>query len=180
MKKSLIVLFSAAMLFTSCKDAEVKAYITEVKSMQEQLADIKQKYESTPSDSNGIMVAIVRNDLLNVKKHYIGADTTNIYLGNVLNSYKSIRKVFSSTAKSSRIITNAIPEEEKQLNDLLHDLETGNNDRTKYEAFVNTEKRNIAQLDTLTRIYHEKTIEQSNKFHTLKPVVDSLINTFNL
>lgn len=177
MKRILLACLALGLSFTSCKDKEIEKHLKEVESLQSTVDNIEERLKAVKDDSNGIIIAIVRDDLLTIKKHYIGPDTTNLALGSMLSNYKGIRKVFGRTAKEKKKIMNAIPEEREQLKNLHHDISNGANNREDYPSFVMKEKNNVAQLDTMSLLFERSVNETREIFHTLKPKVDSLIST---
>lgn len=177
MKHLFFTVLTLGIALISCKDQEIEKHLNEIKTLEASVDNIEARLETIKDDSNGIMVAIVRNDLLMIKKHYQGPDTTNIALGTMLTNYKSVRKIISKASKNKQKITKAIPEEREQLTNLYHDISEGVNNREEYPLFLMKERTNVAQLDTMSLLYQRSVTKTRNLFYTLKPRIDSIIST---
>ncbi|SFT66923.1 hypothetical protein SAMN05216474_1667 [Lishizhenia tianjinensis] len=177
MKQIFFAVLTLGITLVSCKDQEIEKHLSTLDELETSVDEISARMDAIKDDSNGIMIAIVRNDLTNIQKHYTGPDTTNIALGTMLTNYKSVRKIIAGAAKNKQKIDKAIPEEREQLSKLRHDIAEGVNDREAYGQFVLTEKTNVAQLDTMSLLYERSINKSRNLYYTLKPKVDSLIST---
>ncbi|MDX1444703.1 hypothetical protein [Lishizhenia sp.] len=177
MKRILLAGLTLTLALISCKDQEIEKHLNEITKMETSVDNIEARMAAIPDDSNGIMVSTVRNDLLTIKKHYTGPDTTNIALGSMLTKYKSVRKTIGKATKMKTKVEKALPEEREQLKNLQHDITEGVNNREEYPLYVMKEKTNVAQLDTMSLLYERSITETRNIYYTLKPKVDSLIST---
>lgn len=178
MKWYLITAALISITFSSCSNGEKKEFLTEIEQMESKLDSMKAvANDSTIHFPNQVNIS-VRNTILKIKNNYT-PDTIDYKLAEKINGYKEIRKAVSKNSGNLAKVKQTIPEVEKKLADLKHDIENNVNDREKYQEFINYEQAKVKEIETVLSYYIETTEKYYNRYDSLHPIVnhigDSLI-----
>jgi DNA repair ATPase RecN len=172
--------FVAAAVFglfiTSCKNENKKELLSEIDRMEIKLDSISNVANDTARYVAENIVTSVRATILKVKRNYM-PDTIDYILANQMNSYKEIRKAVSKNTGNLAKVKQTIPEVQKKLEDLKHDIENGVNDRDKYQDFINYEKSKIAEIEQVLSYYIETTNKYYNSYDSLHPIISRVADS---
>ncbi len=178
MKWYFVVVAVLGFTVASCKNDNKKELLAEIDKMENTLdsllivANDSTRYRSTD------IVTSVRATILKVKNNYM-PDTIDYVLAEQMNSYKEIRKAVSKNSGNLAKVKQTIPEVQKKLDDLKHDIENGVNDRDKYNQFINYEKSKVNEIQEVLSYYLETTDKYYNLYDSLHPIIkrigDSLV-----
>lgn len=165
---------------TSCKNDNKEELLSQIDEMENTLDSLALIANDTIGLSASETIASVRATILKVKNNY-NADTIDYELAEKMNSYKDIRKGISKNSGNLAKAKQTIPEVQKKLGDLRHDIESGVNDRDKYQEFINFEKSKVNEIEEVLRYYVEMNDKYHDKYDELHPIIkklgDSLVVT---
>lgn len=173
------LIFIFPLLVLSCKDQEKSSYLEEVKVMSSKLDSLSNTAKDQTSDSIRQVVKTIEETINKVKENYI-ADTIDLDLAAMMNSYKDVQKVLSSNTGNLAKAKDAIPQVKEKLEHLKHDIENGVGNREKYEEYMNFEKGKIQEIESILKYYIDTNTEYLKKFKTVHPKVKNFADSLEV
>jgi hypothetical protein len=160
--KSFIIGVITFFAVASCANGEKKAYIAEVDEMIVRLDSLKVIADANVLDSLPYIIDRVKKNTKRFAESYKG-DTINLEIGEMMSSYKDVRKGLSRNSGNLAKVRVSIPETLEKLNDLKSDISHGVGERDKYREYILFEREKVRQIDTLLSIY----LRNNNRYLTL-------------
>jgi hypothetical protein len=151
-KTNLILTLLLLALVVACGNGEKKAYLAEVDGMINHLDSLKLIADANVLDSLPYIIERVKKNTKRFAESY-SADTINLEVGEMINSYKDVRKVLSRNSGNLAKVRVSIPETLEKLEDLKSDISHGVGERDKYLEYILFEREKVRQMDTLLAIY---------------------------
>lgn len=177
LRLSLIILLS--ILIWGCKDQEKSSYLEEIEVMTTKLDSLDTIAKNQKADSIPRIVRTIEETIGRVKKNYI-ADTIDLELAAMMNSYKDAQKSLSSNTGNLAKAKDAIPEVKEKLEHLKHDIENGVGDREKYQEYINFEGSKIQEIESILEYYIETNKKYLEQFKNAHPKVTNFADSLEL
>ena len=173
-KTNLILTLLLLALVVACGNGEKKAYLAEVDGMISHLDSLKVVADENVLDSLPYIIERVKKNTKRFAESYT-IDTINLEVGEVMNSYKDVRKVLSRNSGNLAKVRVSIPETLEKLEDLKSDISHGVGERDKYHEYILFEREKVRQMDTLLAIYLRTNKKYLDLYETLNVKVGNYI-----
>lgn len=173
-RKYLIILLP--LLFWGCQDQQKSAYLNDLEKMNVKLDSLAVVSQNQRTDSSRQVINSIEMTIERVKENYF-ADTIDLELAAMMNSYKDAQKVLSSNTGNLAKARDAIPEVQEKVQHLQHDIENGAGDRERYTEYINFEKDKIEEIETILDYYISTNQEYINKYRTIHPKVKNFADS---
>lgn len=174
MKHKLLLILACSVLFISCKDAQKEAYLVEISDMEKSLDSMEQLAETNRIDTLPALINRIKNKTLEVQNNYY-TDTIDYEVADMMNDFKQARKGLSSNSGNLAKVRNNIPEVKQKLKDLSFDINHGVGDRSRYQDYVNYEKKKVEQIGEILSYYIINKEKYIKLYNESAPKVDTFI-----
>lgn len=159
-------------LFVGCKDAQHEVYLNEIDELQNQLNEMDSLSRIHNLDTLGQITGNIRLVTLRVQNNYF-PDSIDMEIAGMMNAYKMVRKKLESNSGNLAKVKVAIPEVQKTLEDLAHDIDNGVGEREKYNDHLNFERDKVNQIKELLDFYIKTKEEAMTLFAEVGPKVEA-------
>lgn len=173
MKRSISIFLSCCFLLFSCADLKKDEQIKRISKLERRLVDLAHTRIKNEIDSLTAL-KIATNAVEMRIKTYLVLDTINLVLGKKMDAYKIMRKNLKPLGKQNSQLKTAIREEQRTLEALKADIESGSGSRDKYESYILFEKNKINQIEVLVEEYLRLKKETFNTYRELHPELNQL------
>ncbi|MFH2143854.1 MAG: hypothetical protein ABIJ97_15625 [Bacteroidota bacterium] len=160
-----------AFLFVSCGNNEKKQNIQKIDSLITLATDLINQIDNIQMDSvNAYYSDIIEHNV--VFKNKLNGLPESLEMRNNLINYGTIEKGFKKIPNKLKEFKNELQLSEKQLNDLLSDIQNNLLSTEEFHAYFSDEKSILLKMQyEIVRIINVLD-KQIQDFHKLKPVVD--------
>lgn len=159
----------------SCEQMKIKEkQLTEIAKVEVELNELRDTVNKIQFDSIGIYALDMANDKRLIKKFY-HSDTVNENLARKINRFNGIRKQFKKV--SGKGITFGIKVDSclAQVARLKNDISMGAGDKSKYQEYINLEKKNLNQLEMEFEQINSTTQRNLKEYKEYSPFVKNFI-----
>lgn len=172
MRLKLITVFFVSVLIVSCNQEKHK-HLLEIEKMENTLDSLYTiAYDTTQQNAQRITHS-VKETILKLKNGY-EKDTLNLDLVKKIERYKEIDDVLLINSGNIAKVKQAIPEVQKNLENLKHDIKNGINDRERYIEFINFEQSKINDIKSILNYYFQTLDEFTKRYDSLHPIINHL------
>lgn len=174
MKKIVPIIFVISVTLIGCKDQQKEKYLTQLNDLQITLDCI----DSSATNINTLRIdSITQNvnkTLKKIKLNY-NQDTISLSFAEKIESYKEISPALSTNSGNLAKVKMALPEIQKKIEDLQHDIDNGVNNREKYPDFVTFEKGKVEKIKKIMDYYIETNTRYCQRYDSLQPIMERFI-----
>jgi len=157
----------------SCNDSKKNKHLEDIAIMETTLDSLSIIAYDTTRENSTEITSSIKESILKIKNNF-GTDTIDYVLAEKINAYKEIRTVISINSGNLAKVKQVIPEVQKKLIDLKHDIENGINDRDKYTEFIDFEKSKVNEVKSVLSYYLKTSDEYFKKYDSLHPIIKNL------
>lgn len=154
LKHILVSVLALSLTLLSCKNDKFEKEIKDVKQMREVLEGVKLTYSKVDISKADNAFSTYENNMNQIRTYY-HPDSIPVDVSNLIGFYKGVKKSNKSVQSDYKLIGEHIIVVEKQLNDLVFDIEEGLVPEDSLKSFLENEHNNlqIVQDNVGTLVY---------------------------